>query len=338
MTKISPAKIAEASRRYNARKTSQSPVQPAGIAPGIAPLCEHAGEGIACNTRRCEVGHGEPTGIRVCHHCGPSRCADYLPQNTIADERFIPKPTDVRCGVVVGVFRWPELAELQINLIRKKCGPVPILISNDQPEAHEQLAGICERLRADLITSPERIGHTGGDVAAFHRGIVWARNLGLQAVAKLSQRFLVNRFRWLQDSASDLLTSGLPLASLPCRGRSVFDLRTEAVLLNVAEWSRFDVLTMIEPKRYHEGRLNGVYAETVIWRALQSIGGLYWPWYSVLGCEDRERRVHSDVIWHNHNSVDDYRRFAESLGVTLSAGFTVAGWEQEQKQGRYLYG
>ena len=95
---------------------------------------------------------------------------------------------------------------LQIAVIRNTCGPVPILVSNDDPPTHERLKAICERFEdVELDTNPERISHTGGDIAVFHKGIKFGARRGLRFVAKLSQRFIINRPRWLQDAANEAL-------------------------------------------------------------------------------------------------------------------------------------
>lgn len=252
---------------------------------------------------------------------------------------FVAKPYDTRVGVAIGSFRWPELVELQCRAIRATCGPVPILVSNDDPGSHERLAAICSAFDGvSLDTNPERIGHTGGDIAVFSKAIKWGASLGLQTVAKLSQRFVIDRARWLQDSAADLLASGLPMASRRCRGAAPFDLRTEAVLLDVGQWNRPNVLECIKPRRYWNDDPAGLSAETVIYRVLVDLlGGVFWPWATLMG-EDRFRRDFPDVFWHCNTKASDYRKLAGDYSVMIPEAFHVGGWENELKAGTYLYG
>lgn len=243
----------------------------------------------------------------------------------------------VAVGVAIGSYKWPELVALQLSLIRATCGPVPVLVSGDRPEDVPALAGICG---ADpdcyLWPNAERIGHTGGDLACYWKGVIWGAARGLRVVAKLSQRFLVERPNWLADGAAELLVSGLPLASRRCRGVQSWPLRTEAALLDVAAWHRPEVLSRIAPRRYWADSPRGMAAETVVHRLLQDLlGGVYWPW-SLFG-EERHTR-NEGVVWHNSHTAAEYRALAARHGVELPADFTAAGWGAEARAGEYLHG
>jgi hypothetical protein len=242
--------------------------------------------------------------------------------------------------VVVGSYKWPRLIELQIRLIRHTCGPVPVLVGDDcspgfgpPPEPggrFERLQEMCARWPdVTLWPNVERIGHTGGDLSAFWKGLIWADARGLRVLAKLSQRFLLTGPRWLQDGARDLLESGLPLATQRCRGREVFDLRTEAALLDVAAWRRPDVLNRLLPRRLGRGR----FAESVLDEALRGrLGGVFWPW----GVYTEERyQPTAGVVWHTANPPDDYRALAAQFGLELDDDFTTDGWQNDPT---YLYG
>ena len=136
-------------------------------------------------------------------------------------------------------------------------------MSNDDPPTHERLKAICERFEdVELDTNPERIGHTGGDIAVF-LGIKFGARRGLRFVAKLSQRFIINRPRWLQDAANELYASGLGMACRRCRGIETFDLRTEAVLLDVEKMEHARFATHDAPQ-YWSDSPRGLAAETVI--------------------------------------------------------------------------
>jgi hypothetical protein len=224
-------------------------------------------------------------------------------------------------------------------VIRETCGPVPILVSNDDPASHESLAVICaSHADVTLDSNAERIGHTGGDIAAFYKGIRWAAERRIEVVAKLSQRFIVNRPRWLQESARDLLSSGLPMASRQCKAPTPYDLRTEAVLMDVGQWNSTEVLERIKPRKYWDDEPGGLNAETIINRVLMDLlGGIYWPWVSVMG-EDRTKREHADVLWHWDTPTEDYHRIASAYRVALPLAFHVSGWERELKAGTYVFG
>jgi hypothetical protein len=252
--------------------------------------------------------------------------------------KFVPRPADVRAGVAIGSFRWPEWIEFQIKSIRHTCGPIPILVSNDDPESRSRLADICGGFEGvTLDNNPERIGHTGGDISVFYKGIRWGAELGLNVVAKISQRFIGNRSRWVQDTANDLIDSGLSMGCRRCRGEARFDLRTECVFLNLEAWNRPDILKGIEPRRYWNDLPEGLPAESVIFGAFQKAGGIMWPIAKLMG-EDRYQRDFADVLWHCNTPEAEFRGIAKSYGVELPESFHVAGWDRELSIGTYLYG
>ncbi len=240
-------------------------------------------------------------------------------------------------GVVIGSYKWPSLVDLQIRLIHDTCGKVPILVSSDHPETAAEITDICNDYH-DVThrPNPERIGHTGGDISAFYKAVKWGASRQMQCVAKLSQRFLVTRKNWLQDGAADLGASRLAMASQRCTGTQRFDLRTEAVLIDVAQWNNPDVLERIKPRRYWNDVKHGLSAETVIYRVLQDLlGEFYLPW--ALFGESRDTK-YDGVVWHCSHTLRDYQELAYKYGVKLDAGFHCSGWQYDLSKGQYLYG
>lgn len=316
-----------------------------GTDADVMERCEGCAAG-ALHVRECLADHGpnyepgkctrEPSGnarIMSCRQC-QAQSLGFEPPARPA--RFT-AGADVAVGVAIGSYGWPELVDLQCRVIRDTCGPVPVLVSSDRPESDAALQAVCAA-HTDVThdPNPERIGHTGGDVAVFHKAIVWGAARGLRVVAKLSQRFLVTRPRWLHDGAAELLASGLPIATRRCRGKEVFDLRTEAALLDVRRWNAPDVLARIVPRRYWTDSPKGMTAETVLHRVLKDLlGGVYWPWS--LYTDDRYQRAEG-TLWHCTHAAAEYRRLAERYGVTLPPDFHCDGWQRDLAKGKYLYG
>jgi hypothetical protein len=257
-----------------------------------------------------------------------------------ARPRFQSRADDPACGVVLGCYGWPRLVELQIRLIRDTCGTVPILVSDDcSPGFGERVAAgspyaLLQAVCAShdgvaLWPNVARIGHTGGDVAAFWKGLLWAEARGLSVLAKLSQRFLLDRPRWLQDGARELLLCGLPLAARRCRGAERFDLRTEACLLNVPQLYRPEILCALTPRRHGLART----AEALLHQVLvERCGGVFWPW-DVYG-EDRYER-NPGVVWHCSDPPAAYQCLAERFGLALDPDFHTSGWHADPS---YVYG
>lgn len=324
------------------------------------PVCAHEGRILSpCHScgaanrhvRACEFEGGEKHGRCVrdaAEKADPGEvtncatCPDHTARARILSAEpprptFTPQVTDPAAGVVIGSYGWPALVALQIRVIRETCGPVPICVSSDKPEATAELAAICSAA-PDVYLWPNatRIGHCGGDISAYWKGIVWGAARGLKVVAKLSHRFFALRPRWLQDGAGELLASGLPLATRKCAGRENFPLRTEAVLLDVAQWNRPDVLAMLAPREYWRDVPGGNYVEHYFDRLLRThLGGVYWPW-SLLN-EDRYAPA-PDTLWHCSHTRAEYDALAARYGVTLPPDFHVEGWMRDLKAGIYKYG
>lgn len=248
-----------------------------------------------------------------------------------APEGFVPHDNDPPCGVVVGSYNFPGLIELQIKCIRYHCGPVPILISDDCSEGAgcPPAAGSrYDRLRllewkyegVEFQSNTSRCGHAGGDGSAFSRAVRWGKAHGLKIVAKLSQRFVPTTNRWLQDGALELLPTGCCAASQECiEGTAGFPVRSEAVLLDVAQWHRPDVLMQLDPRPY-----NGVAAESLIALVIDLIGTGMHSW-SLLPTPDRCVAV-PGFLFHTANPEQEYRELAARHGVDLE-DFTCRGWQ-----------
>ena len=283
------------------------------------------------SVRDCDL-HDRATRVHVSDRV---RSCDRCPQYA-APERA----GDVRCGVAIGSYKWPALVELQVRLIRSTCGPVPILVSNDDPASRDALAAVCAgHPDVMLLSSPERLGHTGGDLAVYHRAVTWAAERGLQVVAKVSQRLFFTQGYWLQDGARELLASGLALATRACTGPSGaprYPLRTEFALLDVARWNSPEVLAAVAPRRVWHEREGGWPAEQVIDELVRDrFGGVYWP--SALLPTVREEKG-PGFVWHHSHTRADYDALAARFGVTLPADFHTSGWEREYAKGEYLFG
>ena len=229
---------------------------------------------------------------------------------------------DPLCGVSIGCYWHVPLVELQIRTIRHTCGPVPILISDDlSPDGRsERMREICSKYpNVDFISSESRIGHSGGDMAAFSRGVIWAKKRGLHAIAKISNRWLCVAPRWLQEGCKAMLEAHAAISSDSCvEGPNVFPLRTEAALLDVDAWHRPDAL------EYLHGRPTRAACEHIIWHAVKLwFGGRMHPWKALNG-PNRMRRA-PGVLWHTNTPLEEYRQLGEKMGVDLGPEFNTHG-------------
>ena len=246
---------------------------------------------------------------------------------------FVPRPDDPPCGIAIGSHNLPSLIEMQIVLARRLCGDVPILICDDCSDGFgptptgkfARLQEIAGRYPDVLLwPNPGRIGHAGGDISAFWKAIQWGKLRGLRVVAKLSQRFLPTKTRWLQDGAIELLATGLPLACNRCREayRGVwhyFELRTEACLLDIEQWHRPDVLSAFTPRPIATA------AEMVIWDYVRDLLGGRWHVWSMMPSTSRHD-VDPGYLWHGTHTEQQYRQFFGQFGLAIDEDFSCKTW------------
>lgn len=226
--------------------------------------------------------------------------------------------TRLKTGIVIGSYNMPDVIRLQFACIRHNCGPdVPILISDDCSDGVEptpnpasffgRLVDLAHRSpNCYLWPNVDRIGHAGGDMAAFWKGIVWGGMTGLDVVFKLSQRYVIDVPNWDQNSARLLLDSGLSTLGRRCAFHG-FDLRTEAVGMRIDRWHRPDILAHLTPRRVAWA------AEGVLWDDVRDRleGRLCeWPLMS-------PARPHAapGVLFRESNAPREYADLAERLGL-----------------------
>jgi len=238
------------------------------------------------------------------------------------------KAADVPVAVVIGSYNMPSAVELQIRLVRHHCGPdTPILIADDNSDgmmdrtgdtAYDRLEWLQHRYpNVVMWPSVQRVGHSGGDLSALWKGLQWAKATQVKVLAKLSQRFMIDRTNWLQDGARLLAESGRPLASNACMSTG-FPLRTEAMLLDVAAWTQPGLIADLCPRPITIAAEQALIEE--VWTKL---GGTFMVW-ELLGLG---RAVwHPDTYWHEVTSLGEYHNLADKHRMPLREDFHVEPW------------
>jgi hypothetical protein len=225
-----------------------------------------------------------------------------------------------KTGIVVGHYNMPDVLKLNIAAIRHHCGDVPILISDDCSE------GFCNTPHSNtnfgrvlamqecfenivVWANVERIGHHGGDMSAFWKGIVWGKAIGLDVVFKLSQRLIIDIPGWAEASARELIDSGMTTCGGWCHAAPW--LRTEAIGMIVDEWHKPSILSHLTPRRVawhiewllHHDIIDRLDNRLLIWRLFSG----YTRW-------DKSPNIVS--FWTDGPEV--YAALAERLGVQLN--------------------
>lgn len=169
---------------------------------------------------------------------------------------------------------------------------------------------------------PRRVGHYVGAMSAYWFGLQWAYLFNLDAVAVLSQRFIIIRPDWLAEAA-DLMTGAAVLYGVEGpRGlftRSI--LRTEAVMFSPRHWIPGH-LQMLFPQQAHghciETYMLGVVDTHAHPRRL-------WP---LLGSSRLEKNP--DWITHHERDRAEYESLANGLGVPLGNDFFCGGFNGKE--------
>lgn len=281
---------------------------------------DDSGNRCACPlkwTYECSM-HGASTpylkkeGVKTC-----SSCLQW--QN-----RELNEVTDVPSMIAIGSYGMPGVVELNLKLIRYRCGEIPILVSDDNSPKDQQdlIKTICEKYGAHFKLTHDkfRIGHAGGDLGSFYHGLTYAKNNGIKVMCKLSQRYIINRHRWLQNSAKWFMDAGTKFGTASDRcieGGSFFHVRSEALLLKVDNW--LPHIEELIPKKLNDA------AEKLVHRVAKKSGDMIV--WSLLGGPDRHRKS-PNILWHTSNTEKEYRDLANDFNVDLDQGrpFFNGGW------------
>lgn len=246
--------------------------------------------------------------------------------------------------VAIGHFAQPSVVELQARVIRANCGPdTPIMVSDDHSETafdeakghgpdrgawiKAKLVEVCRREGLMLVDSgPERLGHIGGDLGAFHHGLTYARDNGIPWMVKLSQRFVVDIPNWIADTTRRMKKKSFNFntACTPTfyHDRSVFRMRTECVVMETFPWIRADVLNELRP------RMLTMSTEELVAQQCAKINGgvcrMMQPGFLV---QDRHARS-PGVAWKDNRPEEamntDYAALFAKYGVNPTEEFSTA--------------
>lgn len=262
-----------------------------------------------------------------------------LPPRVVVPEQVRTLPPAAPPAVVaIGSYSGPNrdctaVVELNVRLVRKHCGPVPIIISDDHsPEPYRSKLRATARAHGCHFVSAftgRRLGHVGGDLAAFYHGLRAADRWSVRYVVKLSQRMLIDTPGWLTDVCRELSSTRMPLATDVCRygHRTLFHYRTEACVLDARAWNSCpEAVDLLRP------RAAGEAAESLFATAFAMLHSPYLTW-SLIG-PDRTRPM-PGVVWreaappgvpYQKHAMTEYARLATREGVELPASFDPVGW------------
>lgn len=138
----------------------------------------------------------------------------------------------LKCGIVVSTFGTPAFVGLQLESARRFAADRPILI-HDDCSADAELSRLAHQYGAELQSTPHRLGHCRGDVAAYSAGIRWGETYGLDYIIKISRRFVLIR-PWLPQFNE--IAANKPATIGAADSAFGWYLRTEFLGMRISDW------------------------------------------------------------------------------------------------------
>lgn len=229
-------------------------------------------------------------------------------------------------GVVIGSYGMPSAVELNIAAIRASNPDARILVYDDATPLKRDPTGFLLQVPVgfELHRARKSHGHIGGDIRAFTTGLQWAASIGLKYLVKLSQRFIIHSPMWMKQTMQfaekeNVITASQKAMYSAIRPWGHEGIRTECMLLRVADWSRPEVIKMLLDISLTPEMWLRKTAEELVhpgkpvdrWR-------LYGP-------DKHQKRA--GILWHDANPESEYHDLAQKLGVNLT-NYSNAGWPQ----------
>lgn len=270
--------------------------------------------------------HCQKFGNTTKQKCKDCNCRE-APDNKIFHN--VIKPTyNFKKGVVIGTYGWPNLIELQIKTIRNNCGDIPILIADDaspgispipvKDSCFEKLLRLGDKYKDVTIwPNPETIGHSGGDLSAFWKGLTWAKGLGLEYLVKLSRRLVVDIPNWIEYECQ-MLHKDRGAIAIQKQLNKTWPFRCEGVVLRVEAW--YPLVNNLLPIKQHSNK-TGMFVEKIFKNIIDTkFTGIHTPLH-VLRKDPRLKNP--GVLWHLCNTMEDYKQIFKKYGLLPDADFSL---------------
>lgn len=274
----------------------------------------------------------------------PECLAVHTPES-VADVclRFLPKPSGLvpwsppgtpdclwdgepKLGVVIGTHGSLPYIRLHLELRKRNWPSVPCLVVDDASEQVEELRALCDSYGCDFAANERRLGHAGGDMNVFTRGLAWAAGKGVDLLVKFSRRWL-----FTDDWQPNLLALAEESQHATYSNRddsNGFGFRTECLGMHVPSWAASEFHSDIAGRTLTgqwllPERLVHIYAERIFkrsatkacrkWVSLRPSSPREFATWNAIGTSRRTR--FPNVYWHETHTPSEYAALAESLGV-----------------------
>ncbi len=141
-----------------------------------------------------------------------------------------------RFAVAIGTYASIPYVHLHLELHKRVSKNLKCLVHDDCSADSSEIKRMCSAYGAEFVSTDKHMAHTLGDLSCFVRGIRWAKELDVEYLVKFSRRFIPLR-NWADDA--DSMIDRFPHHTYSNISVSHgFGFRTEAIVLDVQEWSR----------------------------------------------------------------------------------------------------
>lgn len=227
----------------------------------------------------------------------------------------------MKVGVVIGSFNIPQFVELQLAAIQYHCGSIPVLIADNCSDGYDQiyrhpetkywqLHRIIQKYPNAKIWQSYEYVSWGGDIAAYWKGIVWAKHTGLDILFKLSQRCLVDYENWAQIWGEKLFESDCETLGRDCDWHK-WKFRTESAGLKVNAWYDTDILETLMPRDLKGWPTEQMMYDDIIQKRFD---GRLLKW-DLMAKSRPERSPY--ILYREPNEAADYEKVARKLNIPI---------------------
>jgi hypothetical protein len=230
-------------------------------------------------------------------------------------------------GMVIGTFAALPYIHLQLEAHKRLYPNVPVLIHDDASPFQKQMHALADRYGCYFSTNKDRLPRRLGDLSAFVNGLIWANEIRMDILLKVSRRW-VWRIEWSEDLIKLAKASQYATFSNVTKTFG-FGFRTECMGMSVSHWSSMEILGEIE--RFIDNRENrGVesYMHMLarrlekencnvanVWRTAHPdkvVKKGYAAW-DLMG-DDRAQRF-AARLWHDSDRPENYAELAKEWGL-----------------------
>lgn len=277
-------------------------------------------KGTKLDVFECKV-YGETT-LSKCRSC-QSKCLDKDKLIVTHKESPFDLPRGLtnlpKIGVVLGTQGWYNLTELQIRIIRKMCGHIPILISEDiGKQVTPELFNLKKKYKdVEVWHNSRKLGHGAGDLSVFFKGLVWAKQNNIEYLVKISRRLIIEVPFWIQYWTKRLIKDKCSVA-LQREKHYPWEIQTHGMILKVEDW--FKHIDCVLPFEF-DTRNTGSCVELYIYNMVEKyFGGKCSP-LSLLSASPLKKSP--GVIWHSTHNIEDYKHLFLKYGIPMDSNFST---------------